>query len=219
MQDIEAFASIARDVGALYHCDAVQSFCHADMPLSCADIVTVSAHKFGGPKGAGCLAVRGGLRLKPLISGGGQESGLRSGTENVPGIAGMSLAAQLACSELEYEAKRQRELIGLLVSLIAHAIPNLRINSANAPRLPGIVNLGFPGISGEEMLVRLDSAGICVSAGSACAAGDKEPSHVLMSMGQSRQQAREAVRISIGRNTTEAEIYTAADEIVKSAHK
>lgn len=219
IQDIEAFAAIARDVGALYLCDAVQSFCHADMALNCADMVTLSAHKFGGPRGVGCLALREGLRLRPLIYGGGQEFGLRSGTENVPGIAGMSLAAQLACSELKNEDKRQRELIGLLISLISRKIPELRINSGDARRLPGIVNLGFPGISGEEMLTRLDSAGICVSAGSACAAGDRDPSHVLLSMGQSRAEAGEAVRISVGRMTSEAEIYTAAGEIVNIVQK
>ena len=218
VQDIEAIAAVAHSVGALYHCDAVQSFGHADMPLRCADTVSVSAHKFGGPKGVGCLAVRAGLRPEPLITGGGQEFGLRSGTENVPGIAGMALAARLAYGELDRESARQRELIGLLVGALEPDIPGLRINSGDALRLPGIISLGFPGISGEELLTRLDSAGICVSVGSACAAGDREPSHVLTAMGQSRELATEAVRISVGRLTTREEILTAAAKISGTVH-
>ena len=166
VQDIEAVAAVAHSVGALYHCDAVQSFGHADTALHCADTVSVSAHKFGGPKGVGCLAVRAGLRPEPLITGGGQEFGLRSGTENLPGIAGMALAARLAHGELEREAVRQRELVELLLGSIEPDIPGLRVNSGAALRLPGIVSLGIPGVSGEELMTRLDSAGVCVSVGS-----------------------------------------------------
>lgn len=215
LQDIEGIAALAHGVGALYHCDAVQSFGHTELPLSCADLVTLSAHKFGGPRGVGVLALREGLMLPPLICGGGQELGLRSGTENIAGIAGMALAAELACGECRAEEMRLRALSELFVALLRREKPDIVLHSGNAARLAGILSLRIPGVSAEALLVKLDRRGICLSAGSACAARDPSPSHVLLSMGLSPQEAGETVRVSIGRLTTEQELRTAAKAIAE----
>lgn len=205
LQDVDAISKIARAHRIPYLCDAVQSFGHADQPLHKADLITLSAHKFGGPRGVGCLVARYPYLPQPLLHGGGQELGLRSGTENVPGIAGMALAAELSRKQLPEESRRIAALGELLLEGLKRTEPRLEVNGAG-PRQPGILNCRFPGIPAEEITVRLNLMGICVSPGAACAARDTKPSHVLLAMGRTEAQAKESVRFSLGRNTTEEEI-------------
>lgn len=215
IQDVAAISHICRSVGALYHCDAVQGFGHTALPLHMPDLVSISAHKFGGVRGAGCLFVRKGLSLAPYIRGGGQEFGMRSGTENIPAIAGMAQAAQLSFDELESEQVRLSGLSSLFLKLLKSEYPDIVLNAESAQRIPGILSLHFPGLDAERLLVKLDSKGICISAGAACASGNGEPSHVLRAMNIPSEQAKQTVRISPGRNTTELEIRSAAESVLE----
>jgi len=169
------------------------------------DLLTISAHKFHGPKGAGALFLRRGLRLKPLVLGGHQERGRRGGTENVPAAAGMGLAAELALAHLA-EMPRVRGQRDHLEAALGRRIPGLTIHGSELERVPNTSLLSFPGLEGEAILLKLDAAGICVSTGSACTTGQKEPSHVLRAMGVPLESARGTIRVSLSRETTEAEI-------------
>lgn len=206
MQDVEALAGAAHSRGVRYLCDAVQSFGHVRQPLQKADLISLSAHKLGGPRGVGCLVIRYPNSLEPLMVGGGQEFHLRSGTENLPGIAGFSLAAELSLQDLSREQQRIQKLSALLETELRNFDPQIRIAGEGVPR-SGILNCAFPGFSGEEMVMRLSLKGICVSPGAACAARNGGPSHVLLSMGYSPAEASRFVRFSPGRATTEEEIY------------
>lgn len=210
IQDVAAIAALARKNGTRFLCDGVQSFGHCDQPLNKADFISLSAHKLGGPRGVGCLVVRYPYNLEPLLHGGGQEMGSRSGTENVPGIAAFAMAAQLAVRQLPQEQLRLRELSERFIQLLRSEIPCLEVNGEGADRHPGIVNCRFPGVSAEETVTRLDRLGICASPGAACSAGKQEPSHVLLAMGHSRERAEESVRFSFGRLTTMEEAEEAA---------
>ena len=212
IQDVEAIAALAKKKGVRYLCDAVQSFGHVEQPLHKADFISISAHKLGGPRGVGCLVVRYPHRLPPLIHGGGQELGHRSGTENLPGIAGFALAAQLSMDSLKEEEVRLQSLTDTLLEKLKEAVPTLEVNGGNH-RHPGILNCHFPGITAEEMVARLDLKGICASPGAACAASDPKPSHVLLAMGYPEQRAKESVRFSVGRLTTTDEIDATAQAV------
>lgn len=204
--DVEALAAAAHSKGVLYFCDSVQSFGHVAQPLHLADLISLSAHKFGGPRGIGCLIVRQPTRLQPLLSGGGQEFGLRSGTENLPAIAGFSLAAEMAVGSLEQESQRLGQLVLELQTGLRRICPDLKIAGEEALRSPGVLCCAFPGITGEEMATRLDLKGICVSPGAACSSRNHTPSHVLQSMGYSPREAGEFLRFSLGARTTRDEI-------------
>lgn len=206
IQDMEALSELARRNGTRYLCDSVQSFGHLRQNLHKADLISLSAHKLGGPRGIGCLVVRQPHRLPPLLDGGGQEFGLRSGTENLPGIAGFAEAARLSLSSLPQEQRRIRELADLLEQQLRLLEPGLQIAGESAPRT-GIVCCAFPPFSGEEMVMRLSLKGICASPGAACAARNQEPSHVLLSMGYPPAEASRFLRFSLGRNTTPQEIF------------
>ena len=214
VQDVAALADEAHRVGALYHCDAVQAFGHVELPLSCADLVSLSGHKFGGPRGVGALLCRDACLHDPLLVGGHQEFGLRAGTENLPGMVGFVLAAELARREQAAEYSRLNALSALLLELLCRAIPDLVIHSGEAPRFPGLMSLRFPGALAEELQSRLSEAGICVGVGAACASRDDTPSHVLTAMGLSEKEAGETLRISLGRGTTEEEIRLAGQTII-----
>lgn len=214
LQDVSALAAVARRHGVIFHCDAVQSFGHMSLPLAEADLVSLSGHKLGGPRGVGCLIIRQGLSLPPLIRGGGQELGLRAGTEDVAAISAFALAAALACEAQEREAERVGELRRLLTARLQDGIPGAVFHES--PRmLPGILNFSLPGLSGEELLMRLDLRDICISTGAACAASDPKPSHVLLAMGISPEEARRSVRLSLGRLSTAEETETAAAAIIE----
>lgn len=200
-------ASVVKARGILLHVDAVQAA--GKVPLDAAalgvDLMNVSAHKFHGPKGAGALFIRRGLRLKPFLVGGHQERGRRGGTENVPGIVGLGAAAGLAGSRMA-DWERVRELRDLLEASLLAAVPEMRVNGQGAPRLANTSLLSFRGIEGEALLMKLDAAGICVSTGSACTTGQKEPSHVLRAMQVPAEYGRGTVRISLGHETTRQDI-------------
>ena len=204
LQDIEAISRITRKARVPFLCDAVQAFGHVDLPLHRADFITLSAHKFGGLRGAGCLAVRYPYTLPPLLHGGGQELGLRSGTENVPGIAAMAWAARQTLAEMPREGERLAALRNKLRTGLEQTVPGFAVNGE--PGHPGILSGYFPGIRAEALTAKLSARGICVSPGAACAARDPKPSHVLLAMGCSEERASHSVRFSLGRNTTEEEI-------------
>lgn len=211
-QDVDGLAALAKKRGIPYFCDAVQSFGHLQQNLNKASILSLSAHKIGGPRGIGCLVVRYPHFADPMILGGGQEQGRRSGTENVAGAAGFALAAELSAAE---PVEKLRELTEILERRLKQIAPDMVVNGGDAPRHPGILNCRFPGITGEEMAVRLDLKGICVSPGAACGARDKAASHVLLAMGRSEQEAKEAVRFSLGRLTTLEEINATVQTVAE----
>ena len=211
LQPVKAIARIAHANGALFHTDAVQAFGHVPADVQDADLLSLSAHKFYGPRGAGCLYIRSGVSLPAMLSGGGQESGLRAGTENTPAICGLGMAAEIAEKEMAQHAERESRLMQLF---LAEVLPDgVKLLAANAPRLPGVAALFIPGRESEAVIAKMDLAGIQISGGAACAAGSGKPSHVYRAMGLDERDAGCVIRISIGRNTTEEEILTAAAEL------
>lgn len=211
---VAEIAACARAAGALFHCDATQAAGRVpiDFAASGIDLLSVSAHKLYGPKGVGALVVRKGLDLPPLINGH-QERKRRGGTENVPGIAGFSAAAGVAVDRLAADASRMAALRDALEAALVQRFDEASINGAEALRLPNTTNVRFAELSAEIVLGRLDRLGICASGGSACTAGASEPSHVLLAMGQTREQASAAVRFSLGRATTSAHIDRLLDAL------
>lgn len=208
LQPISEIASVTREAGVPFHTDAVQTVGH--LPLDVrelgVDLLSLSAHKFCGPKGIGALFVREGLDLAPLMRGGGQERGMRSGTENVPGIVGIGKASEIAMEAMREEAERLRELKLRLYEGLRDRVPGLHLNGDLEGSLPGILNVSIEGVPGETLVLNLDLEGIRVSTGSACHSHRIEPSHVLMAMGLGERRALEAVRFSLGRWTREDDI-------------
>ncbi len=204
---IEEIASCVKAKGALFHVDATQAVGKVALDLAHlpVDLLNLSAHKFHGPKGAGALFLRRGLRLKPFMVGGHQERGRRGGTENLPALVGLGRAAELARVGL-LGMVRVGELRDGLESALKAALPELRVHGEGAARLPNTSCLGFPGLEGEALLLGLSQQGICVSTGSACTTGQKEPSHVLRAMGVEPALAMGTLRLSLSRFTTEVEI-------------
>jgi len=208
LQPVEQIARRAREAGILVHCDAVQGAgkVAVDFRSLGVDYLVVSAHKMGGPKGAGALIVRRGAPLSPLFRGSGHERGLRGGTENLPGIVGLGAAAEWGARDLATEAERLAALRQRLEAGIRAIAADAVIHGDRAPRLPNTVNVSFPGARSDHLLMALDARGIAVSAGAACASGAVEPSPVLSAMGVPREVAVCAVRLSMGRTTTAAEV-------------
>jgi len=200
-------AALVKARGALFHVDATQAV--GKMPLDLGrlpvDLLNFSGHKFHGPKGVGALFVRRGLRIKPFMIGGGQERGRRGGTENVPGIVGLGRAAELAVAHLGgMEAVRALRL-GFEATLLDN-VSGVKVFGAGAERLPNTSLINFLGLEGEALLLKLSDRGVCASTGSACATGQKEPSHVLRAMGVAPAECQGTVRFSLGRYTTEEEM-------------
>ncbi len=208
LEPIREIGRIAREAGVLFHTDAVQAAGVVPIDVNDwnADLLSLSGHKFHGPKGVGALYIRKGTRIHNLIEGGAQERGLRAGTENVPGIVGMGDALSLAAAELPEYTARVTTLRDRLIHGVLSAVPDARLNGHPTLRLPGNVNFSFPGVEGESLLMRLDLAGIACSSGSACTSGSLEPSHVLSAMGLSPDMARSSLRFSLGRDNTAEEI-------------
>lgn len=208
LQPVSELAATSRSAGAPFHTDAVQAA--GKVPLdfggNALDLLSLSAHKFYGPKGVGALLVRRGLRLAPALLGGTQEKGRRAGTENVAAIVGMGTAARIAVRELDAEAARLGELKHRLWAGIAERIPGAHLNGALARTLPTTLNVSFEGVDGEALILGLDLEGICVSSASACSSGSVEPSHVLLAMGRDFDLARSSVRISLGRSTDDESV-------------
>lgn len=207
VQPIGALARLAHEHGALFHTDAAQTAGRipCDVRALGVDLVSLSAHKFNGPKGAGALWVRRGVRLVSHQTGGRQERSRRAGTENVPAVAGMGLAASLARSRLAREGPRLVLLRDRLETGVLASVRGSHLNGGN-PRLPNTTNISFDRVEAEALLIALDLEGIAVSTGSACSSGTLEPSHVLAAMGLPGQRVQSSIRFSLGAGTTDAEI-------------
>jgi len=206
IQPIAQIGAFLKEQGILFHTDAVQAVGHIPVDVNDlrVDFLTASAHKFNGAKGTGILYKRFGLNLPPLVFGGKQEHGIRAGTENIAGIVSAGFAIEESINEMTDEAKRLRSMVEVTVEGIREKISSVKVNGDTESCLPGTVNLGFNGISGESLMHLLDLKGVCVSTSSACTSGKDEPSHVLLALGLSEQQAKSAIRISYGRyNTTD----------------
>jgi len=205
---LPAFAAATRASGALVHTDAVQAAGRIPLDVTSlnVDLLSLSAHKFGGPKGAGALWVRPGVTLLALAAGGGQERGRRGGTENVAAIAGLGEAARLARLRLAEDGERIASLLGRLESGLLASVSGARLNAAEGARLPTAASVVFPGTEAETLVAALDLEGISVSAGSACHAGTTAPSRVLLALGLSPADAKATLRISLGRTTSEGDV-------------
>ncbi len=208
LEPAEQIGGIARAHGIPFHTDAVQAMgvLPVDVNAWKADMLSLSAHKFHGPKGVGLLYVRKGIRLDSLIHGGAQERGMRAGTENVPGIAGMGKAMELAAAGIPERAEKLRKLRDRLIRGLREAVPGIRLNGHPTERLPGCAHFSIPGADGEAALLRMDLAGIAVSGGSACTSGSTEPSHVLRAIGLEPELAKGGLRFTLGEENTEEEI-------------
>lgn len=208
IQPMEDLAAIVRARGIPLHVDATQALgkIPVDLGRVPADLLSASAHKLGGPKGTGMLVRRGGLPLEPFVRGGGQERGLRGGTENLAGAVGFGVACELAARELADRRRRYAALRDRLWEGLRRAVPGVRWNGGPGPVLPNTLNVCFPGASGELMLQALDLEGVAVSAGAACHSGSVEPSAVLLAMGLAPEEAAASLRLSVGHGVDEAQI-------------
>lgn len=209
VQPVSEIGAVCRQKGVLFHTDAVQAagHLHIDVRDQNIDMLSLSAHKFHGPKGIGVLYAKRGIALENVIHGGAQERGKRAGTENIPAIMGMAAALEDACAAIDRNAAH---LIPLRDRLIAglRTIPYSELNGDAQSRLPGNVNFCFEGIEGESLLLLLDDKGICASSGSACTSGSLDPSHVLLAIGRPHEVAHGSLRLSIGEDITAADVDT-----------
>lgn len=214
VQPLQQIAAVCRERRVLFHSDMVQSFAKQPTNLPLVDAASFAAHKFYGPKGAGLLFLRAGLPIESIQFGGAHENQRRPGTENVAAIAGMAAAADWALSGLDHEQSRQAALRDRLWENIRHSVPVPQQNGSAAHRLANTLNVSFPGLDSETILMALDLEGVCASSGSACMVGSVTASHVLLAMGASAEIAGSAIRFSLGKQTTAAEIEEAG-EIVR----
>lgn len=208
IQPIKEIGKLAREKGIYFHTDAVQAA--GNVPIDVKeyniDLLTLSAHKFHGPKGIGALFVRRGVKIDAVQHGGGQERSLRAGTENVPGIVGLGKAAEIAARDMDKKISHITALRDKLIRGIIAKVPDIKLNGHPVQRMPGSVNFSFMYVEGESLLLNLDLKGIAASSGSACTSGSLDPSHVLLAMGLTHEVAHGSLRISLGRGNTEEEI-------------
>jgi cysteine desulfurase len=206
---------IATEMKIPVHCDAVAGYGHVPINVAESHIsyLSVSAHKLYGPRGIGFLYIKQGLSTSPLISGGDQENGRRGGTENLPGICGFEEAVKLSFANQQKELERLSALRKLFLDILSEKSPKIRETISGNDIYPGTISLILPDFASEKMITLLDMKGICVSGGAACNSTSHSPSHVLVSMGLMPKEANEVIRISLGRNTTQNEIETAAETI------
>ncbi|MEW8957926.1 Cysteine desulfurase IscS [Moorella humiferrea] len=208
IQPIKEIGHLARERGIVFHTDAVQSV--GKIPVNVdelnVDLLSASAHKIYGPKGVGCLYIRKGTKITPILHGGGQERKRRAGTENMPGIVGFGRAAELARQELPQEMPRLKALRDRLIKGILERIEDVQVNGDLEKRVATNANFSFRYVEGESLLLSLDMKGICASSGSACTSGSLDPSHVLLAMGIPHEVAHGSVRMTLGRGNTEADI-------------
>jgi cysteine desulfurase len=208
LEPIADIAKVAHEHKVLFHTDAVQAFGSVPVDVEAwgVDMLTLSAHKFHGPKGVGLLYIRQGTRLDNLVHGGAQERGRRAGTENLASIVGMAQAMEIAAANQQENSRRIRALRDRLIQGILHSIPDVRLNGHPEDRLPGNVNVSIRYIEGEAMLLRLDLAGIAASSGSACTSGSLDPSHVLLAIGLPHEIAHGSLRFSLSDESTQADV-------------
>lgn len=215
IEPVQEIGEIAKEKGVVFHTDAVQAL--GKIPINVdelgIDLMSVSAHKIYGPKGAGVLYMRRGTKVEPLIRGGHHERNRRGGTENVPGIVGFGKAVEIAAADMEEEGKREWNLTERLKAGLQDRLEHVYANSHPTQRLPGTMNLSFVFLEGESILLNLDMKGVAVSTGSACTSGSLEPSHVLLALGLPPATAQGAIRFSLGRDNTDADVDYVLDEL------
>ncbi len=218
IEPIMEIGAVARKHKVLFHTDAVQAYGQIpiDVDRDSIDLLSASGHKLGGPKGVGFLYIRNGVRIDPLIHGGGQERGIRGGTSNVPGIIGFGKAAEIAKRGMDANMAKEKELRDHLIKRVLGEIPYSRLNGDPVSRLPGNANFSFDFVEGESLLMSMNMAGVCISTGSACASGSLDPSHVLLAIGLKHETAHGSLRFSISAGNTMEEVDRAVD-ILKSA--
>ena len=221
IQPIKELAAIAKEKGVIFHTDAVQAMGNIDIKAKDLniDLLSMSAHKFYGPKGVGALYIRKGVRIDNFVHGGAQERNKRAGTENVAGVVGMAAALKLAYENLEEYNRHLRKLSDRFINSVMERIPYVRLNGNREKRLPGNVNLSFRFVEGESLLLMLDMKGIQASSGSACTSGSLDPSHVLLAIGLSHEIAHGSLRISFGERNTEEEVDYIVDNLVEIVGK
>lgn len=222
IQPVREIGELCREAGVLFHTDATQAVgkVAVDIDADCIDLLSMSAHKLYGPKGVGALYVRSKsprVRLHPILFGGGHERGMRSGTINVPGVVGLGSACELAMQVMEEEDKRSLELRNRLERLISDRVEHVEVNGDRDHRLSHVTNLRFDNVEGEALLMHLED--IAASTGSACSTLSMEPSHVLLAMGLSEQEAFSSVRFSLGRGNTSEDVDRAGDAVVSATHR
>ena len=221
IQPVAELARIAHSRGALFHTDAVQTV--AKVPVNVramgADLLSLSAHKFNGPKGAGALWIKRGTRIAPILTGGKHERTRRAGTENVPGIAGLGAAAEVAQKKLSAEGARVGILRDRLEREVLERVAGTEVNGARESRVPNTSNISFDRVEAESLLIALDLEGIAVSTGAACSSGTLEPSHVLRAMGLPTQRAQNSIRFSLGAGNTDAEIDYLLEKLPRAVEK
>ena len=230
IENLKEIGRLAKEYGAVFHTDAVQAF--GQIPLDIEemriDLLSASSHKIHGPKGVGLLYIRKGLKLPSFLHGGAQERGLRAGTENVAGIVGFAAAAKEAFSTMEERGRKKVAFRDLFFKRLMEEIPGVKISGVNPAeaegigerhRLPGNVHICLPGVEGESVLLLLDQKGICASSGSACASGSLEPSHVLLAIGKSHEEAYSGLRLSLEETLTEEELEYTVEAIREAVEK
>jgi cysteine desulfurase len=211
IEPIAEIGGIAREYGIPFHCDAVQAVGKMvlDVEEIKADLVSLSSHKFYGPKGIGALIVKKGIRFSPILTGGYHEGGLRAGTENIPAVVGFAHALRISIEEMDTYKTRVSSLRNKLEAGLVNTIDQVEVHSSKADRLPHTSSIGFASVEAESILLHLDLKGVAASSGSACTTGEPEPSHVLVAMGVSPELAQGSIRISLGRENTDEEVdYT-----------
>lgn len=215
IEPVKEIGAIAKKHDVLFHTDAVQAFAHVpiDVEEMNIDMLSVSGHKFHGPKGIGFLYMRNGLKMGAFIHGGAQERARRAGTHNVPGIVGMAAAAKLMTEHMEEYSKKETEVRDYLISRIEKAIPYVKVNGHREKRLPNNVNVCFRFIEGESLLIMLDQKGICASSGSACTSGSLDPSHVLLAIGLIHEIAHGSLRLTLSEETTKDDADYVVDNL------
>ncbi len=221
IQPVAEIAAIARARGALVHTDAVQSVgkIPVDVKALGVDLLSLSAHKFNGPKGTGVLWVKRGTRMQPMMTGGKHERNRRAGTESVPAIVGLGVAARLAAQKMTAEAARLSALRDRLEQTILARVPHTQVNGGSVPRVPNTTNISFERVEAESLLIALDLEGIAVSTGSACSSGTLEPSHVLRAMDFPAHRTQNSLRFSLGLFSTDAEVDRVADVLPRLVEK
>ena len=221
IQPIADIGKLAHEHGILFHTDAVQAYCHIpiDVKAMNIDMLSVSGHKFGGPKGIGFLYVKKGIRLPPFMHGGEQENGRRAGTTNVPGIVGVAKAVELAHQDLQANMDRMIKIRDHYIERVEKEIPYCRLNGHRTKRLPGNANFSFSFVEGESLLMNLGAQGVCISTGSACASGSLDPSHVLLAIGVPHEVAHGSIRVSMSETTTMEQIDYAVDALKSSVER
>jgi cysteine desulfurase len=217
LQPIEEIGTLAREKGISFHTDAAQTV--GKIPVNAeklnVDLLTIATHKFYGPKGVGALYIKRGVELSPLLFGAGHERGLKPGTENVPGIVGLGKACEMAHAYMKERTSHTKKMTGILYTGIKEKIPSLKLNGHETLRLPNTLNICIPGIDSTALLEGIKES-VAASSGSACHAGERKPSAVLMAMGVSEADAMSSIRLSSGKDTTEAEIREAVEIVVKA---